>query len=64
MIAKITKLYTRLYTDNGQRKAYVEWVDTQGHNGRTEGNSFHGAHMAALKARGEREGVKLQHETW
>ena len=37
MIAKITKAYTRIYTDNKQHKAYVEWIDENGNSGRTEG---------------------------
>lgn len=63
MIAKITKIYTRHYSDNGQTTTYVEWTDTKGKSGRTEGNASNG-HMQALIQRGQREGVKLTTETW
>lgn len=37
MIAKITRAYIRRYSDNRQVAAYVEWTDTRGKTGRTEG---------------------------
>lgn len=63
MIARITKAYTRHYTDSGQVTAYVEWRDTRGQCGRTEGKPHH-PHMAALLARAEREGITPTLETW
>lgn len=62
-IKKITKAYTRLYTDNKSTKAYVEFVDSNGKTGRTEGSPSN-AHMKALFARARREGVKVKREVW
>lgn len=75
-IAKITKAYIRHYRDNGQTMAYVEWIDSRGQTGRTEGGvkiemtgcNNRGetlkANMGALFARAAREGVKITRETW
>lgn len=63
MIATITAAYVRKYTDNGQTKAYVEWIDGKGRTGRTEGKPRN-AHMQALLARAEREGVTVQKQVW
>jgi hypothetical protein len=62
-IAEIRKAYIRTYSDSGQTKAYVEWVDTRGNEGRTEGDP-HNPHMQALLARAKREGVTVKKETW
>lgn len=35
---KITRAYVRHYSDNGQTKAYVGWLDDKGKSGRTEGD--------------------------
>jgi hypothetical protein len=70
MIAKITRAYTRRYVDNDSIKSYVEWVDTKGEAGRTEGYAQRGKrtpigeHMQALFERAKREGVTIEHETW
>jgi LDH2 family malate/lactate/ureidoglycolate dehydrogenase len=64
MIPTITKAYIRHSSDNGQTSAYVEWTDTQGENGRTEGAYLPGAHMKALLDRAKREGVTVARETW
>lgn len=74
MLAKITAAYTRHYRDNGQTTAYVEWIDTRGRTGRTEGRVCSrtgdvdltpaGPHMAALFARAKREGVIAEHQVW
>lgn len=74
MIARITKAYKRHYRDNGQTTIYVEWVNTRGAAGRTEGafgpcrrcggKAHASTHMLALLARAEREGVPLTNETW
>lgn len=71
---QITRIYVRRYRDNGQTVAYIDWSD----GSRTEGTarpyihpkrqhigvfSF-GRHMHALFARGKREGLKLERETW
>lgn len=63
MIARITRAYVRTYSDTGQVKTYVEWIDFRGRTGRTEGDR-HNAHMAALVTRGRREGVPLLCERW
>jgi hypothetical protein len=63
MISKITKAYTRTYSDSGQVKSTVEWIDHHGKAGRTEGEAT-GWHMQALLARAEYEGVKITTETW
>lgn len=76
MIARITHAYVRHYSDNGQTKAYVEWIDNKGKTGRTEGeygpcaccgsprvNNL-GQHMNALFERAKREGVTIERETW
>lgn len=63
MIAQITKSYIRHYRDNGQTTAYAEWQDAHGKNGRTEGDP-ESAHMVALFARAEREGITIEHQTW
>jgi hypothetical protein len=65
---KIKRIYTRLYSDNGDHKAYAEW---QG-GSRTEGDAmdYHGVpipvgtHMGALFDRAIREGLIATHETW
>lgn len=62
-IAKITKAYTRHYRDNGQTVTYVEWIDTKGVAGRTEGEPSN-AHMVALVARAARESAPVTRETW
>ena len=72
MITKITKAYTRRYSDTGQLKAYVEWQDHNGKSGRTEGaaiqkTKYHhvmpiGTHMVALFDRAFREGITINHE--
>lgn len=67
MITKITAAYTRTYSDTGQVKTYVEWVDDQGQHGRTEGNAEcpgQSTHMWALLARATAEGVKHTTEHW
>jgi len=64
MIKKTTAAYVRHYSDNGQTTAYVEWVDTQGKTGRTEGPPKN-AHMQALMSRYEREhGRPVAKEMW
>lgn len=62
-IAEITKAYIREYSDSGQITAYVEWIDTNGKSGRTEGHP-QGVHMRALLDRARREGVKVGEEIW
>lgn len=72
-IKKITKAYIRTYSDSGQHKSYVEWIDTDGTPGRTEGDAMRlamgrtwyvGGHMKELFARAEREGITLEQQTW
>ena len=63
MIDRITKMYTRIYSDSRQVTTYVEWIDDKGVAGRTEGDKVN-EHMAALIARGKREGVVLTLERW
>lgn len=65
---KITRAYTRHYSDNGQDMAYVDWSD----GSRTEGAAerYHGilipkgTHMGALFDRALREGLTIGPETW
>ncbi len=65
MIAKITKAYVRHYSDSGHTCAYVEWIDSRGRTGRTEGETSLGAtHMMALLARARREGVTIERQDW
>lgn len=72
MIARITAAYVRRHSDNGQLTRYVEWIDHRGKHGRTEeptycpycGRRNVGTHIRALIARGRREGVALERETW
>jgi hypothetical protein len=63
MITRITAAYTRTYSDSGQVRTYVEWVDHKGKWGRTEGDAAN-PHMSALLARATREGVPHKRETW
>lgn len=65
---KIKRAYTRLYRDNGQLTAYVEWND----GSRTEGPAKiycgvrvpRDAHMGALFDRALRDGLTIEDETW
>lgn len=63
MIAKITKVYTRHYRDNGQTTTYAEWIDSRGVAGRTEG-ALNNPHMQAFIQRAKREGAPITRETW
>lgn len=63
MIARITKAYTRTYSDNGHTTTYVEWSTHTGVVRRTEGPASN-PHMAALLARAEWEGIPHTQETW
>lgn len=68
MIKTFAKAYIRHYSDNGQTKCYVEWLDYKGRSGRTEGEAGEGyplgQHMRALVAAAARQGVMLTHEEW
>lgn len=70
MIKQITRAYVRTYSDNGQKVAYVEWVDRKGQTGRTEQTLPHcehrqlGTHMTALFDRAKREGLTVERERW
>lgn len=63
MITKITKAYTRKYSDTKQTVSYVEWVDNKGKSGRTEGDAKN-LHMSALLNRACKEGVQVEEQTW
>lgn len=63
MISKITRVYTRHYSDTGQTTTYVERVDHRGQTGRTEGEPGN-RHMLALVKRGKDTGIKHERETW
>ena len=71
-IAHVTDICIRKYSDSGAVRAYVEWIDTTGKAGRTEGAAIicleHcfdvGDHMEALIRRGLREGVYAHGQTW
>ena len=62
-IAKITKVIYRHYSDNDQDKVYVEWIDSKGKTGRTEGEENNG-HMQALIQRAKREKAEIVKEKW
>ncbi len=62
-IKQITKAYIRTYSDSGDEKAYIEWIDDKGKPGRTEGKAD-GAHMKALLDRAKREKVKVETQKW
>lgn len=62
-INEITRVVIRKYTDSGQTKAIVSWIDHKGKKGTTEGDPKNG-HMKALMDRAEREGVKIEREKW
>jgi hypothetical protein len=69
MIAKITKAYTRTYSDNHSRVATVEWIDDEGTKGSTSQTyslkgrrSVLGTHMGQLFQRAQREGVTIEHD--
>lgn len=63
MIARITKTYTRRYTDNASTVTYVEWIDGRGRPGCTEGTRDN-AHMDVLLRRAAREDAPHTYETW
>jgi len=63
LIARTTSAYIRTYSDSGQRTAYVEWIDSCGNKGRTEGPP-NGTHMKALMDRARREGLRVKRESW
>jgi hypothetical protein len=62
-IAKIVAAGVRHYSDNGQTRAWVTWVDSRGRKGETGGDPG-SAHMQALLARAKREGAPFVKETW
>jgi hypothetical protein len=62
-ITRIVGARVRHYSDSGQTKAYVDWIDEKGKRGTTEGDPD-GAHMQALLARATREGAPIAKETW
>lgn len=56
---EIKRAYVRHYSDNGQTKAYVEWLD----GSRIEGDE-HNPHMRELFRRAKRDGITIERETW
>jgi len=62
MIKAITKVEIVKYVDNGQRKAYVYWVDHRNKTGSTEGSPT-SLHMKELIKRARREKVAVTRET-
>lgn len=58
MITQILSARVTEYWDNGQTIAYVEWRDSRGKTGTTSGDP-NNAHMQALLARAEREGIEV-----
>jgi hypothetical protein len=59
----ITRAYIRHYSDNGKTTAYIEWSKGSRTEGAVHGNGA-GLHMRDLFARAQREGIKIEHETW
>ena len=59
----IKRAYIRRYSDSGQTTAYIEWSNGCRTEGPTTGNGI-GLHMRELFARAQREGIKIEHETW
>lgn len=63
IIQRFTRSCIRRYSDTGHTIAYVEWVDTLGRPGRTEGKPT-GAHMVALMNAADRQGAPFKYEVW
>ena len=66
-IARIQRIYSRHYRDNGRTVYYAEWIDHKGRRGRTESpgeEPSEGSHMHALFSRGLAEGLPIEHEEW
>lgn len=71
---QIIRAYTRVYRDNGQVMAYVEFKDKRstGGIGRIEGAAYdyhgvivpEGTHMGALFERAIREGHQIGRQVW
>lgn len=61
-ITRIRAAVLRTYSDSGQTKAIVDWIDERGRYGSTSGDPANG-HMVALMARAEREGIVVRVET-
>jgi hypothetical protein len=59
MITKITKCYIHYYADNNTHRQWVEWIDQKGKRGVTSGDPDN-AHMQALRARAQREGLSVR----
>lgn len=75
MIQRILRAYVRTYSDTGQVKAYVEFIDEFGRPSRVEGPApgakchecgqpHRSTHIAALFARAERDGLSIEDEMW
>ena len=58
MITNILAARVTRYTDNGQTVAYIDWRNSRGKAGTTSGDPKN-AHIQALLARAEREGVTV-----
>ena len=64
MITRITRCIIRHYRDNHTTRAYVEWIDHKGREGRTEGDPLHSGHIWSLIFRADREGVRREFQAW
>jgi hypothetical protein len=58
---KITKAYLQSY--DGHTVAHVEWINSQGRAGRSEGEPAN-PQMLALLRQADRAGVKIEREKW
>ena len=58
-IRKITKASVITYSNIGQTKVYVDWIDTAGQKGQTQG-VIENAHMQELLKRAKREKVRIE----
>ena len=56
---EIERAYVRTYSDSGQTTAYVEWLD----GSRTEGPPEN-LHILELFRRAQRDGIRIERETW
>jgi hypothetical protein len=57
------RVYTRIYSDSGQKKLYVEWSDGSITECDAE-KACSNIHMRSLVAAAQWQGLNLEHEIW